>query len=103
MDSSVLIKAFLNRWYFVLLTLLVAMLRSSWLRGYFGKFIVNVPTRLFLDKDRFHLAKNATLPTEDGTTQTSYIITFHSRVLVEETKKISSWVFAMTKSAIGLS
>lgn len=103
MDSSVLIQVFLNHWYFVLLIPLVTILRSSWLRVHLGKFTVNVSTSLFLDKDRFHLAKNATLPMEDGTTQTSYIITFHSRVLVEETKKVRSLVLAMTSSAIGLS
>lgn len=88
MDSSVLtqLQSLLKFWYLIPLVLLVTILRSPWFKGHLGEFIVNVSARLFLDKDRYHLIKNVTLPTEDGTTQIDHIIVCSCGVFVVETK-----------------
>jgi hypothetical protein len=36
------------------------------MKGVFGEFQVNLAARFFLDKHRYTLLKNVTLPTEDG-------------------------------------
>lgn len=69
MDPLVLIQPLLRLWYFMLLMPLATILCSLWFKGHLGEFIVNVSVRLFLDKDRYHLIKNATLQREVGTTQ----------------------------------
>ncbi|WP_152205081.1 nuclease-related domain-containing protein [Marinobacter changyiensis] len=93
MDPSVLLQPLLHFWYFIPLLLLLAVLRSPWFKGHLGEFIVNVSARLFLDKDRYHLIKNVTLPTEDGTTQIDHIIVSRYGVFVVETKNMKGWIF----------
>jgi hypothetical protein len=99
MESSVLtqLQPLLNLWYFIPLVLLLAILRSPWFKGHLGEFTVNVSARLFLDKDRYHLIKNVTLPTEDGTTQIDHIIVSRYGVFVVETKNMKGWIFGNAK------
>lgn len=92
MCPPVLVQALLNFWYFMPLVLLLIILRSPWLKGQLGEVIVNVSGRLFLDKDRYHLMKNVTLPTEDGTTQIDQIIVSQYGVFVVETKNMKWWI-----------
>ena len=58
-----------------------------------GEFMVNIMARLMLDKDEYHLIKNVTLPTEDGTTQIDHIIVSAYGIFVVETKNIKGWIF----------
>ncbi|WP_449284582.1 nuclease-related domain-containing protein [Marinobacter sp. PE14] len=97
MDPSVLIQPFLHFWYFIPFVLLLAVLCSPWFKGHLGEFIVNASARLFLDKDHYHLIKNVTLPTEDGTTQIDHIIVSRYGVLVVETKNMKGWIFGSPK------
>ena len=61
--------------YAVLIGLVGAIFRSAWFKGAAGEFIVNVAAKLFLSKEKYHLARNVTLPTEDGgTTQIDHVI-----------------------------
>ncbi|MBW0147233.1 nuclease-related domain-containing protein [Marinobacter arenosus] len=97
MDPSVLIKPLLHFWYFIPFVLLLAILRSPWFKGHLGEFIVNASSRLFLDKDNYHLIKNVTLPTEDGTTQIDHIIVSRYGMFVVETKNLKGWIFGSAK------
>jgi predicted RNA-binding Zn-ribbon protein involved in translation (DUF1610 family) len=63
------------------------------MKGVFGEFLVNLATRFFLDKHRYTLFKNITLPTEEGTTQIDHIIVSRFGVFVIETKNMQGWIF----------
>ena len=49
--------------------------------------------RFFLDKNDYHLIKDVTLPTEDGTTQIDHIIVSKYGIFVIETKNMKGWIF----------
>ncbi|MCL1481805.1 MAG: NERD domain-containing protein [Marinobacter sp.] len=55
--------------------------------------MVNLSARFFLDKSCYHLIKNVTLPTEDGTTQIDHILVSEFGVFVVETKNMKGWIF----------
>lgn len=77
----------------ILVALVGAIFRSAWFKGLVGEFIVNVAAGLFLDKGKYHLVKNVTLPTEDGTTQIDHVIISKYGVFVVETKNMKGWIF----------
>lgn len=94
MDYFSIIKQVIGAtWYFILIIILVIIIKSSWLKGITGEFIVNVLARIFLDKNVYHLIKNVTLPTENGTTQIDHIIVSRYGVFVVETKNMKGWIF----------
>jgi len=79
------------RWYFILLAIVAIaivkiVLKSAWFKGVAGEFRVNLNARLFLDKQKYHLVKNVTLSTEDGSTQIDHVIVSRYGVFVVETK-----------------
>lgn len=71
--NSIFIQAFAPAisamWWLVPLSLLLAFLKSPFVKGMFGEFQVNLLANLMLDKQHYTLFKNITLPTDDGTTQ----------------------------------
>ena len=75
MDFSVLFDPFFQvaKW-FIPLMLLIALLKTPWCKGLLGEYVVNLAIRLKLDKQDYHLIKNVTLPTEDGSTQIDHVI-----------------------------
>lgn len=91
--SPIITQAFSSLWYLIPLFLFVGLVQSSWFKGVMGEFTVNVSSRLFLDKDKYHLIKNVTLPSEDGTTQIDHIIVSEFGVFVVETKNMKGWIF----------
>jgi ribosomal protein L37AE/L43A len=93
MDFSPIYQALLSLWYLIPLLLFVAVIKSPWFKGVFGEFVVNVFARWKLDKDVYHLIKNVTLPTMDGTTQIDHIIVSVYGVFVVETKNLRGWIF----------
>lgn len=94
MDFSPLYnQLFTMLWYFVPLVLLIAVTKSPWFKGFMGEVIVNLAAKIFLDKKQYHLIKNVTLPTEDGTTQIDHIIVSRFGVFVIETKNMKGWIF----------
>jgi len=48
---------------------------------------------MMLNKDEYHLIKNVTLRTEDGTTQIDHIIVSKYGIFVVETKNMKGWIF----------
>ena len=75
-------------WYLIPIAILAAILKSPWFKGVAGEFIVNISAKMMLNKDEYHLIKNVTLPTEDGTTQIDHIIVSKYGIFVVETKNM---------------
>jgi len=80
-------------WYLIPLAFLTAIIKSPWFKGKMGEFIVNLSAKWLLDKKQYHLIKNITLPTEDGTTQIDHVIVSIFGVFVVETKNMKGWIF----------
>ena len=76
------------------------VLKSPWFKGLFGEFVVNVLAKLMLDKKEYHIIKNVTLPTDNGTTQIDHVIVSAYGVFVVETKNIKGWIFGGERDAI---
>lgn len=93
MDFTPIFKALLPLWYFIPLFIFIAFIKTSWFKGVMGEFIVNVMAKIKLDKASYHLIKNVTLPTDDGTTQIDHIIVSIYGAFVVETKNIKGWIF----------
>ncbi|MCB4747124.1 MAG: NERD domain-containing protein, partial [Sulfurovum sp.] len=79
------------------MVLVVAFFRTPTGKGVVGEFLVNIAVKLRLDKDKYHLIKNVTLPTEGGTTQIDHIIVSEYGIFVVETKNMKGWIFGDKK------
>jgi hypothetical protein len=84
-------------WYLIPLFLFIAVLKSAWFKGVLGEWQVNLLIKFFLNKNEYHLIKNVTLPTENGTTQIDHIIVSKCGVFVVETKNMKGWIFGSAK------
>jgi ribosomal protein L37AE/L43A len=94
MDISQIVITLLSQfWYLIPLFIFVTIIKSSWFKGVFGEFQVNLLIRFFLPKHKYHLIKNVTLLTDDGTTQIDHIIVSKYGVFVLETKNMKGWIF----------
>ena len=94
MDFSPIIQQVYGAlWYLIPLAILTGILKSPWFKGITGEFLVNTAARLFLAKDEYHLIKDVTLQTDDGTTQIDHIIVSRYGVFVIETKNMKGWIF----------
>ena len=93
MDYSAFAMQILSGLWFVLpLVFLGAFLKSSWFKGRIGEWLVNRAIKSTLPKRDYHLFKDVTLPTEDGTTQIDHIIVSKFGVFVLETKNMRGWI-----------
>lgn len=98
MDLSPIInQLFSALWYLIPIVIFTGLLKSPWFKGIMGEFIVNLSAKLLLDKTTYHLVKNVTLPTEDGSTQIDHIIVSMFGVFVVETKNMRGWIFGGEK------
>ncbi|MFQ3291574.1 NERD domain-containing protein [Reinekea sp.] len=94
MDYSPIIDQFIGSlWYLLPIFVLAGILKSSWFKGVVGEFKVNLLLKLFLSKEKYHLIKNATIPTADGTTQIDHIVVSTYGIFVVETKNMKGWIF----------
>jgi len=75
------------------LALLAALVKLPWFKGACGEFLVNLLLKIFLPKEKYHLIKDITLPTEGGTTQIDHIVVSKYGVFVIETKNMKGWIF----------
>jgi restriction system protein len=80
-------------WWIIPLFIALSILKTPFVKGAFGEFQVNVIAKLRLDKETYHLIKNVTLPTLDGTTQIDHVIVSRYGVFVIETKNMKGWIF----------
>jgi restriction system protein len=98
--TSIIWTVFSKVWFIIPIALLVMILKSSWFKGVFGEFLVNVLAKLLLSKADYTLLHNVTLPTEDGTTQIDHIIVSKYGLFVVETKNLKGWIFGSEKQNI---
>jgi len=80
-------------WYLIPIFIFAVIIKSAWFKGVLGEWQVNLLIKFFLNKDDYHLIKNVTLPTDDGTTQIDHIIVSKYGVFVVETKNMKGWIF----------
>ena len=80
-------------WYIGVLLLVAAFLKSPTGKGLIGELLVNIAINLRLDKTKYKLLKNITLPTDDGSTQIDHIIVSEFGIFVIETKNMKGWIF----------
>ena len=94
MDLSPLISQMFNTfWILIPVVILISLFKSAWFKGKTGDFIVNLFLNLFLSKDEYHLLKNITLKSGNGTTQIDHIIVSKYGIFVIETKNMKGWIF----------
>ena len=80
-------------WYFIPIVIIIGIIKSPWFKGRVGECIVNFSIKWMLDKEKYHLIKNVTLPTEDGSTQIDHVIVSIYGIFVIETKNMKGWIF----------
>lgn len=102
MDFTPILQAVLDQlWFLAPVFVMVVLLKSARFKGWVGEAMVNLSARLFLDRKTYHLIRNVTLLTEDGTTQIDHIIVSPYGVFVVETKNMKGWIFGVSGSGIG--
>ena len=101
MDLSIILSPLLGMlWYLIPIAIVITLLKSTWFKGVLGEFIVNVLAKMMLDKKEYHLMKNVTLPTPDGTTQIDHVIVSKYGVFVIETKNMKGWIFGSSNQKV---
>jgi hypothetical protein len=94
MDLSIYLNMMISAaWYLIPIFIFTVIIKSAWFKGVLGEWQVNLLIKFFLDKNDYHLIKNVTLPTEDGTTQIDHIIVSKYGIFVIETKNMKGWIF----------
>ncbi len=76
----------------------ILFFKSSTGKGIMGEGLLNFVISIALDKKKYQLLKNVTLPTEGGTTQIDHIIVSQYGVFVIETKNYKGWIFGSEHS-----
>jgi hypothetical protein len=79
--------------YVVPVLILGAIIKSATFKGFIGELIVKISAKLLLDKNKYTILHNITLPTENGTTQIDHIVVSQYGVFVIETKNMKGWIF----------
>ena len=94
MDLSIYLNMMISAaWYLIPIFIFATVIKSAWFKGIIGEWQVNLLIKFFLDKNEYHLIKNVTLPTDDGTTQIDHIIVSKYGIFVVETKNMKGWIF----------
>ncbi len=91
---------FSTYWWLIPLFLLITIFKTPFMKGVIGELIVNLASKFFLNKEKYHLFKNVTLPTEDGTTQIDHVIVSRYGIFVIETKNMKGWIFGSPQQKI---
>ena len=94
MDLTPVINQFFHVFIYLLpVVIIIGLIKSPWFKGRTGEAKVNLSSKMSLNKDEYHLLKNVTLPTENGTTQIDHIIVSKYGIFVIETKNMKGWIF----------
>ncbi len=86
-----------QHWYLIPIILVILFFRMPYGKGLLGEMLVNFAVKIQLDKNKYHLIKNVTLPTENGTTQIDHIVVSEFGIFVIETKNMKGWIFGDEK------
>lgn len=79
--------------YLAAFFIFIATLKSARFKGVLGEWLVNILIKIFLDKQVYHLIKDVTLETNEGTTQIDHIIVSQFGIFVIETKNMKGWIY----------
>lgn len=91
--TASILSAVIHVWYIIPIALVILFFKSPFGKGQMGEMLVNFAANVRLDKNKYHLLKNVTLPTEDGTTQIDHVVVSEYGVFVIETKNMKGWIF----------
>lgn len=80
-------------WWVLLIPLLTVLVRLPTVKGWIGETVLHTGLRLLLPSARYHLMRNLTLPTRDGSTQIDHVVVSRHGVFVIETKNYGGWIF----------
>ncbi|MBU0500773.1 MAG: NERD domain-containing protein [Gammaproteobacteria bacterium] len=81
------------RWPLILLTGLALIIVTPWFRRMIGGVIANLFAQEKLDEERYHLIRNVTLPSEEGSTLIDHIIVSIYGVFVVENKNLHGSIY----------
>lgn len=84
-------------WYLIPLVLIILFFKSPSGKGLLGEMLVNFTLNARLDKQKYCLIKNVTLPTENGTTQIDHIVVSEYGIFIIETKNMRGWIYGDEK------
>ena len=91
--AALLFSLALPYWWVLPLMLLLAWLRSPTGKGWFGEAYLHLVLHVALPRTTYHLRRNLTLPTADGTTQIDHVVVSRHGIFVIETKNYGGWIF----------
>ncbi len=92
-------KALSTLWPFIPILILILLFKTSWFKGLFGEYTINLSLRLRLGRKDYRLLKDLTLRTPDGTTQIDHLVVSRFGVFVIETKNMKGRIFGNEKHA----
>jgi len=95
--STIFSSVFSQIWYLIPLIFVILFFKSPMGKGIVGEALVNFVLKMKLDKENYHLLKNITLPTEDGTTQIDHIVVSIYGIFIIETKNMKGWIYGNEK------
>lgn len=90
---ALLVNVLLPFWWLPVVLLALSLAGTPMAKGWIGEIILHLCLRLLLDRRRYHLFRNVTLPTADGSTQIDHIVVSPHGIFVLETKNYGGWIF----------
>jgi len=90
---ALLLKPLLAYWWIVPVLLVLGWLKSPSGKGWCGEAWLDLVLHIALPRERYHVRRNLTLPTADGTTQIDHVVVSRHGVFVIETKNYGGWIF----------
>lgn len=96
-----ILKPFLPLFIFMFIIFcLAAFFKTPFFKGWLGETMVNIALKMGLHKKQYHLIKNVTVPTDDGTTQIDHVVVSVFGIFVIETKNMKGWIFGSQKDSM---
>ena len=103
MISQILAPLFAQLWWVIPLFLIVGTIKAfkPFLKGKVGELTVSIQAKRYLDKEKYTLLNDCTLPDEiNKTTQIDHILLSPYGVFVIETKNYKGWIFGSERQKI---
>ncbi|WP_173913057.1 nuclease-related domain-containing protein [Acinetobacter sp. Marseille-Q1618] len=94
--SQILAPLFSQLWWMIPLFLIVGAIKTfkPFLKGKMGEFAVSTHVKLYLDKEKYTLLNDCTLPDmQNQTAQIDHILLSPYGIFVIETKNYKGWIF----------
>lgn len=101
MDYSGLVSELLARYWWVIPLIVAFKILEALapiIKGRIGEGQVNLAAKFWLNPKIYHLIKDVTIPSGNGTTQVDHVIASIYGLFVIETKNYKGWIFGDAKS-----